>query len=412
MPAATCKPRSSYWSAPAALAPEETAERLALMLKLGHALFEIGDFARAEALLSDTEKSAAALGDRSIELRAGLDRSYLRTWTTPQGNLEELREVAERAIPALEEIADDAGLARGWRNLATVQFFECRFGSAAESLERALQHAENTSDQQLKAEMLPGLAVALSAGPVPVDKAIQRIETLLQQFGPEPGSEHAALTSVGTRAAVEAWGLAGLEAMRGRFAAARALCSRAKSVFREVGQRRRLADAGFYSGLIEKLAGVPQDAERELRLSYDTLEQIGETALLSTVAAELAEAIHLQGRAREAEQLTEESERLAVDNDVESQVRWRIARAKLFAGRGDLDAGRALAQEAVRRSSAVEFPNLQAGALVALAEIEAASGHSAEAKEIASKALDLYRAKGNLVSEATVETFLAQLPRS
>jgi tetratricopeptide (TPR) repeat protein len=384
-----------------ALDPAEESGRLSLKLELGHALFEIGELGRAEAAFASVVERAAERGERSVELRARLACADLNTWTSSEGSLEELREVAEQAIPVLEEAGDDATLVKCWRNLATTEFFACRFGAAAGSLERALEHAERTGDQQLVAEILPGLATALCLGPVPVEEGIGRVEQLRERAGP-----------LGTRAAVEAWGLAGLEAMRGRVDEARALCAGAKSVFEEVGQRRRLADASLFAGMVERLAGRQADAERELRFAYDTLHAMGERGVLSTVAAELAEVVLHGGRPHEAQRLTEESELLAVDDDVESQVRWRLTRAKLCAARGELESGEVLALEAVRRASAAEFPNLEGTASLALAEVLVACGRRGEAGDAAAAAIHSYKEKGNRVSAAEAERLVAELQAS
>jgi predicted ATPase/class 3 adenylate cyclase len=392
------------------LDPAERTDRLAAALELGHALFEIGEFGRTEAVLSKVAEIASELGDRSFELRAQLACADLKAYTTSEGSLDELRELSEQAIPVLTDAGDDAALVKCWRYLATTDFFACRFGAATEALDRALDHAERTGDQQLVAEILPGLATALSLGPMPVEEAVGRVEVLLARFGQEPEANGpTALASLGTRAAVEAWGLAGLEAMRGRVAEARALCSNAKASFEEVGQRRRLADASLFAGMVEHLAGDPAAAERELRLAYDTLKAMGEKGVLSTVTAELAEVALLQGRAAEAQRLTEESELLAVENDVESQVRWRMTRAKLDAARGDLESGETLARDAVERASAAEFPNLQAAASMALAEVLLVSDRRDEAADAAMSALRLYEEKGNRLSATEAKTLLAEI---
>jgi tetratricopeptide (TPR) repeat protein len=392
------------------LDPAKELERLPLRLELGHALFEIGELRKAEALFSNIAEQAAKVGDRGVELRARLAYADLKAYTNPETGLQELRELSEQAIPVLDELGDDAALAKCWRGLATVDFFACRFGSGARSLERALAHAERSSDRQLVAEVLPGLGLALCLGPLAVDEAVARVEQLLERFDPGDGEgEPAALGSLGTRAAVEAWGLAGLEAMRGRFSVARALCAGAKSIFREVGQQRRLNEASIFAGMVERLAGRLADAEAEFRIAYDVLRGTGEKGLLSTVASELAEVVHLQGRAEEAERLSEESEELAIEDDVESQARWRTMRAKLCAARGELETAERLARDAVRRAAGTEFPNLRAAASISLAEVLVAAGRDADAAEAAAEALRFYKEKGNEVSAVEAEALLARV---
>jgi class 3 adenylate cyclase/tetratricopeptide (TPR) repeat protein len=378
------------------LDPSMATERVELRLDLGHALFETGESVRAREMYREAEHGAAHIGDNRLELRARLARSDLDTWIDPDPDLEELRRISEKAIPILEQLGDDAGLAKAWRNLATFHCFGSRWGQAADLLERALGHARRAGDHQIEAEMLTGLATALCVGPAPVDDAIERLEAVLRRVG---GDEEAgsALATLGTRAAVSAWGIAGLEAMRGDLRKARLICDQVHRTFQELGQKRRLIDLHEIRGWIELLAGAPADAERELRASYEGLKEMGETAVLSTVAAELAEALHVQGNDAEAEALAEESRTLAAADDVESQVRWRVVQASL-ARTTDLPEAERIAREAVDIARIGEFPNLSGQAFVSLAEVLGAAGKAEAALDSASKALALYSGKGNIVA--------------
>ena len=57
--------------------------------------------------------------DRRLEIRARLARLALRRQFEPEGATELLKREAETAIPVLEELGDDEGLARAWSALAT-----------------------------------------------------------------------------------------------------------------------------------------------------------------------------------------------------------------------------------------------------------------------------------------------------
>jgi tetratricopeptide (TPR) repeat protein len=188
--------------------------------------------------------------------------------------------------------------------------------------------------------------------------------------------------------------------MRGEFEDARAICARARTELEEVGQSRRLADLAEVTASIEMLAGAPDEAERDLRFSYETLKRIGDTAVLSTVAAELAEALYIQGRLEEAERVAEESAGLAAGDDVESQVRWRMTRAKVLARQGHFEDAEQLAREAVRLATEAEFPNLLGDALMTEGEVLKLAGADEEANRAASRALAVYESKGNVVSAA------------
>ena len=62
------------------------------------------------------------------------------------------------------------------------------------------------------------------------------------------------------------------------------------------------------------------------------------------MAHALSNAVYIQGRYEEAEQLTLECEDASRPNDVHSQILWRSMRAKALAQRGELQAAEQLAR--------------------------------------------------------------------
>jgi tetratricopeptide (TPR) repeat protein len=157
----------------------------------------------------------------------------------------------------------------------------------------------------------------------------------------------------------------------------------------------------MYAGVAELVLGNPAAAEREFRAGYATLEEIGEQGTLSTMAAFVAQALALQGRYEEAEQLTVASERAASESDLASQALWRGARARALAHRGELDAAERLAREAVAMSDAADFTNTRADLLLDLAAV-LGDMRPTDADEAVSRALLLYEAKGNVASASRV----------
>ena len=137
MPAAT-----NLLERAAALLATGDPRRRELELYLGLALCELGDIARADVVLAD-RAAAAAAGDTALELRCLLERSYWRLATGLDTSLGDVRRVAEQAIPALEAVHDEAGLARAWGHLAFVQSAACNWAETAESLSvGSTTHAE------------------------------------------------------------------------------------------------------------------------------------------------------------------------------------------------------------------------------------------------------------------------------
>jgi hypothetical protein len=191
--------------------------------------------------------------------------------------------------------------------------------------------------------------------------------------------------------------LAVLEAMRGQPDEARALYRQSQRMLADLGLKIRLAGARVYSGMAELFLHEPVAAEREFRVGYVALEQIGEQAQLSTIAAFLARAVMAQGRYSEAEQLTVISENAASEDDLASQVLWRGTRARTRAHRGDPAGAERLARDAVTLARSSDFVNTQADVLMDLAWVLRVATPDA-ADDVAAEAVGLYEAKGNTAS--------------
>jgi tetratricopeptide (TPR) repeat protein len=180
--------------------------------------------------------------------------------------------------------------------------------------------------------------------------------------------------------------------MAGDFDEARRLMASADEVLGEVGGLQ--AAITHQEALVERLAGDPAAAAARLRAGYDSLEEMGERALLASTAAWLAQALLAQGLREEAERFCRVSEEAAPEGDLTAQLGWRGVRARLLAAEGRMDDAHALALEAVRLAERMEFPTLHADALRDLADVLQEAGRPDEADAAAQAALDLYRRKG------------------
>ena len=89
-------------------------------------------------------------------------------------------------------------------------------------------------------------------------------------------------------------------------------------------------------------------------------------------------------------------------NDVETQVIWRGARAKILADRGYGEAAESLAREAVETASATTDGLLKADALVDLAMVFSAGGRPDSAGPPVREALRLLEAKGDRASASAL----------
>jgi class 3 adenylate cyclase/tetratricopeptide (TPR) repeat protein len=390
---------SSLLARATSLLPHETPGREDLLVALGGALVIAGEFARAEAALGEAVETSAAAGNRRTELHALLERNFLRALTDPVGGGPELRRATEEALPELEQLGDDLGLAKAWRRIADVHWLQNHWDEQQVALEKAIAHARRARDEREAAASLMRLPMALYYGPIPARDARLRAEEILEETHGARMVESSALVC-----------LAGLEAMSGRFEEARDLLARGRGVAEELGLRVWIGGYSLLANDIEMLVGDAAAAEKELRRGYAVLEEIGERGVLARVAAALARALFEQGLDDEAEHFTERSASLG-SADVAAQISLQAVRARLLAQRGDSEAAEALAQDALRLAEATDDTNQHARVLLDLAHILELSGRIEDAVGAVQQAVTLFEQKGNVVSAEAARGLLPTLAK-
>jgi DNA-binding SARP family transcriptional activator len=377
------------------LLPERDSVRLELRCELGLALRTAGDLARAEETLVSAVETAAAAGDRRLELRARLELSYVRLFSDPEGRADELLDVTAQALPVFEAVEDHRSLGRAWLTLAFVHgLMRYRHGIAGEAAERALEFHRG-SGWPVSA-CLAFLATAAQHGPMPVTAAIRRCRRLLSQA--DLGGEANVLPP-----------LAELEAMRGRFAEARRLVARGRTVYDQLGQRALAeTNCGPVEGRIELLAGDAPAAERALRAGCDALERMGGLSYLATGAAELGDVLYALGQYDEAERLSHRAEELGATDDVLTQVLWRALRARVLARDGNIIEAETLIGEAAQLAEETDALNLRAKVCLDRAEVLRLAGRPYEAVDAVEQAIELFERKGNVVAAKRASARLAE----
>jgi tetratricopeptide (TPR) repeat protein len=123
----------------------------------------------------------------------------------------------------------------------------------------------------------------------------------------------------------------------------------------------------------------------------------------------LADALHAQGRWKEALAFTEVSEAGAGPEDVYTQAQWRSIRAKVLAALGRVEEAETLAQAAVETAETTDFPVLRADSLRDLAEVALTAGRLDDAAEALRQAIGLYEEKGAIVSARRAREELSQV---
>jgi predicted ATPase/class 3 adenylate cyclase len=381
------------------LLPEEEPERLELLPQLAFALMETGDFARLQDVVAETTEAATASGDQRLQAHAAVLELSLRLWTNPEGWAARAEAEAPRAISVFETVGDERGLAKAWSLLGLVHLSRARFGAAEHAWEEAAAHAHRAGDHRDELESLSWVPLTVWAGPTHVEQGVRRCKELLERVEGDNKAMSSALIAQ-----------AAFEAGVGHFEEARGLIARARSLLEEVALTVWLGGPlAQFAGWVELLADDPVAAEKELRFGYETLAEIGEMGWLSTLVAILAEALYLQGRYDEAEQLLETSEKSADAEDFYSQALWRSVRAKVMAQRRRADEAERLAGESVDIAQATDFLHLRWHSLMSQAEVLLVSGRTEDARPVADEAVRVAEQKGNIVGARRARDLIVRL---
>jgi class 3 adenylate cyclase/transcriptional regulator with XRE-family HTH domain/tetratricopeptide (TPR) repeat protein len=350
-------------------------------LDLATALRITGRIAEADALLGATAAEAAARGDRRAELHARLAELEF------SGSAVSHHDLAEQALREFEQADDEAGAMRAWVAIGAIERSRCLYAESAKALEHALLLARKTGDERVANMTVFMLVNHLVWGPTPVVEALRRIE------GEETYQEHPLIMSPRAQ----------LEAMLGHVDEARSLHARASGRWDElVGHEHPAMWEARYR--IEKLAGDDVAAEQAVRRACEILAERGERPHRSTLTGELARVLCALGRFDEAEECSQLSEELGMDDDVVTEMLWRQTRATVLAHRGDRTPALRLARQAVALAEQADDLNAHGDALLDLGEVLALSGRRDEAAAPLEQARTLYERKGNLVMAARVPT--------
>jgi predicted ATPase len=374
-------------------------KRIELLIELGGAQIEGGRLAEAGRVLDEAEQLAATIGDVRLISHALVQQQFLRLLRVQEGGLEEAARTASRAIPIFEQYGDDLGICHARRLEAWLYWNEARAADACAAWERAAIHAQRAQDRHEYHEILTWVASTLWFGPTPADEGIRRCEAMRIEVRESPESEAAILRQ-----------LACLNAIAGNFKTAREQLAKSNAVYADLGLTLYVASSD-HEAVVELLAGNPVAAEQSARAGYRALEEMGERAFRSTIAASLALTILAQGRDEEAEQFAVISAQLASSGDLVTQVLWRRVRARVLAHRMELKEAEALAREAVTISERTDFLNDKADALIDLSHVLEISHRNADAIAVTLRALSLYEQKGNLIAGETARQRLGALNR-
>jgi class 3 adenylate cyclase/tetratricopeptide (TPR) repeat protein len=366
-------------------------ERLNLeaMFELARVLMRRGELERAGPQLRETIELATALGNQGILARARLAHNSLRVRVDSDETVEDELAAAVEIAESLEGSGELAALVVAHAEVGTCKFQLGRAGEGEGDLERGAALAREAGDGALLREVMAARLRPAGWGPMPAPEGIALCEELLAADYANAALRAQALQIQGLFLAM----VGDIEASREAAAAARVLIDEFDFTLHK----------GLYAcdtGVGELIGRNLDRAEYELRRGHDVLVEIGDIGVRSTVDAIFADVLFLQGLHDEALVLADSSRAIAAVDDLDSQPRWRAARARVLSYRGEHDEALALLAEAVELVEPIDFLELKGYVHDVLGEALVRVGRADEAAKAVERAIGFHEQKGNVVSAA------------
>jgi tetratricopeptide (TPR) repeat protein len=377
----------------ASLVPEGELD-LGLEVGLAEALMFAGRAASALTRAGTVAERAAALGDRVGELCGRTLQGIYRIFLEPEGATVALEHVVEQALPVFEASDDAVALFVGYYAVGEVANMRCQFDAVAEAFDRAAVYARRGGTSH-GSRLLWRSAVARLAGTTPIPALLGWLDEQESQGVQAPPLKRcraAALASLG------------------EFDEAHTILAEHDADLADRGDQYMLAlSRGHRGEEVELLAGDPRAAVRYGQESCRVLEEMGQRSVLSTVAGLLAGALCEVDRLDEAAAWARRAEELGASDDVETQVLWRQAWARVLARRENQTEAKQFGYEAIAIADTTDNLRLQGTAYMDLAEVLSLAGCPDEAADMLREALDRYDRKGMLVLAARTRERLQAL---
>ena len=314
---------------------------------------------------------------------------------------ETLRSDVERSVSRFQEAGDEADLAAALADLATIHWVAGDARAMLDAAERALDHARACGSRRATAEAAPLIAFALHRGVVPLDEALDRLETTRGQLR----DDRLAVALISLDEAV-------MLAAVGRIDDAQATADRARRTFADLGQRRWLEMSDAVAAEIARTEGRLEQAEGLLRAVHAFFRDQGDANNALQIVVALADVLCDLGRFEEADLLAAEVARDAAEDDLEVQVAWRTVRARAKTATGDATGAVTLAEEARRIAGSTDFVLMQAEAARAHATALEGAGRHDEAEAALEAAIERYGSKRAVVLAEETRERLRILRRS
>jgi DNA-binding SARP family transcriptional activator/tetratricopeptide (TPR) repeat protein len=391
MPAA-----ATLFGSAVSLLEADDPKRLGVLPELGNALIEVGRLEDAERIFEEAIDRGDANGQLRVVADAVLFRFESQLWGARMEEAAASVERAQELIARGEAAHDDLVQQRGWSVLG--MWAETCEGQT-ECTARAMRFAERSGDRKGLNENMQMMSTLLNNGPTPVEEGLRIADGYRRRTAEDPVMQAAVIVNAE----------AGLLAMAGRMDEAREAYGWARSTFRELALPLWLHASGTIGpSWAELRAGDPRRAQEMLVEGIEGVERIGargtwlvrDLELLVQALVLLRDLPGAEAGIARLEQLT--------DRPGDPGYWLPSLRGQVAMLHGDASA----AVEHFRHGLEVVDVGLlpSRGDLYrSLAEALHENGQDGEAIVAGRGALEIYRAKGDVVSSGHVEVFLGNL---
>jgi class 3 adenylate cyclase len=375
----------------AMLLPTADPRRLDMLPSLGVTLSETGRPEETEALLSEAVEQSRAAGLERDALRATIQLLSNRTYCSPTtAEIDASVLEAERALNALDAMADDEGVAEAAIALEYLEIMRGRVANQHEWTIRALRHGLAAGRLRESAQAASDVVGSAVMGPLPFDQFAATANERLFIFA-EPISSSAghALLAIGALAAGD-----------------NAEFIEHEQRWREVIDRHGLGWLGAAHALeianVETSVGKAEEAERRLNGARDVLAALGDIWWVSTLDSSLCAAVAAQDDQQRFLRLADAFDVTPPVADPQVRIRRQLFRARAFLLRGSAVEAETAARRGLELALPTDLVSDHADALLTLAEALRARGLTEEEESARTNGIALLRAKGNLAAIATL----------
>jgi class 3 adenylate cyclase/tetratricopeptide (TPR) repeat protein len=227
------------------------AKHAEVLWDLADALLSAGDVSNAASVV---DRYVTAAGDDEVgSARSAVLSAQLANLTgddDPAQTAESVREAATE----LAARGDGAGEGKAWQVAAQTYARLGRVGEVETALDRALTAARQAGDTRRTTAVLAAAPRAALWGPSSVVRSSGRCLDVVRILRMTPGNRHVEALALRCQAV--------LEAMRGRFDAAREILASARATLEELGLTLELHETQVYAGMVELLADEPSGDHR------------------------------------------------------------------------------------------------------------------------------------------------------